>query len=443
MGLCLPLLSLAFSSFLWSQQPLIETGSSPTAMGAGVRSLSMGEAFVAIADDASSGSWNPAGLTAMERPEASMVLAWNSRRDDIHSTQHPEANTDSKTSYSDLNYLSYVHPLAWKGQAIALSLNYQKVFDFDKQVAFPFTLQSGAVTGGIQYSMEQEGGLTAWVPSIAWEPYSNFSLGLSVYVWGDDWTGSSSFEKREKSSGTLNLDLSNINPNLAGLVSIDDTLDYRQSYRVDSGISFNLGLMYRINSHWKVGAVVKPSYRLDMERHLDVAVRQVNAQSGLVYNDFSRSQRDEAQWTFPTTVAIGVARYFGDTTLISTDLTFTNWKEYGLKQGGIELNPISGLREKSKSTLAWRMGAEHLWIREKDVLAFRAGFGIDPEPAESSSDMFYTLSTGFGYILGDWVFDWGIRTRFGFNVGKSAYRGIDGEAVVTSFKSVSGVTYWF
>src|SRR6185295_3668234 len=46
-----------------------------TGIGSGARALAMAGAFTAIADDASAGSWNPAGLAQLERPEVSAVFA--------------------------------------------------------------------------------------------------------------------------------------------------------------------------------------------------------------------------------------------------------------------------------------------------------------------------------------------------------------------------------
>ena len=38
------------------------------AIGVGARALGMGNAYVAVTDDVTSGYWNPAGLTAMSSP---------------------------------------------------------------------------------------------------------------------------------------------------------------------------------------------------------------------------------------------------------------------------------------------------------------------------------------------------------------------------------------
>jgi len=70
--------------------------------GAGARSLAMGKAFVAMADDASATYWNPAGLGNVERQEAMMLhtMLW------------------AGTTY---DFMSYVRPLAQLG-AVGLSL---------------------------------------------------------------------------------------------------------------------------------------------------------------------------------------------------------------------------------------------------------------------------------------------------------------------------------
>ena len=64
--------------------------------GAGARSLGMGKAFVALADDASATYWNPAGLAAISRHELTALhsILWGG------------------TVY---DFISYVHPTPWGG----------------------------------------------------------------------------------------------------------------------------------------------------------------------------------------------------------------------------------------------------------------------------------------------------------------------------------------
>ncbi|PKN01163.1 MAG: hypothetical protein CVU77_06720 [Elusimicrobia bacterium HGW-Elusimicrobia-1] len=75
------------------------TGGQPgqfVAWGAGARSLGMGKAFFAVADDASATYWNPAAMTQLDRKE---IMA-------LHAALFAE------TSF---NFLSYVHPTAKSG----------------------------------------------------------------------------------------------------------------------------------------------------------------------------------------------------------------------------------------------------------------------------------------------------------------------------------------
>ena len=44
-------------------------------MGVGARALGMGSAFTAMADDATSAFWNPAGLARLQKGEASFMHA--------------------------------------------------------------------------------------------------------------------------------------------------------------------------------------------------------------------------------------------------------------------------------------------------------------------------------------------------------------------------------
>ena len=377
----------------------------------------------------------------MERPEVSLVLSYETRNDDINSAQHPESTGKASIDRTDIHYFSYVHPLTFKGQVLAASLNYQKVYAFDKKVAFPFNLNSGTTVGTIQYQMEQEGDISALIPAIAWEPTPNLSLGLSTFLWDHSLTGASSFTKHEKSSGTIQFDNS-LFGGAGGSVSVMDTLDFKQTYSVDSGVSFNLGAMWRMNHLWKCAAVIKPSYKLKLQKTTDIHLTQIDANTNVQYNQINTSSTGQATLTYPSSYAIGFARQFNDTGVISMDFTYTDWSNYTLTESGQTVNPVSGKADASGSTLAIRLGGEYLWVRNNHILPFRGGLGIDPEPAVDGQDVFYTASMGSGINWKNMIIDWATQVRFGFDVGKSTYQGINGEATVTQVKSVIGFSYW-
>ena len=72
--------SLLFSGMLFSpasaQEEKVVSASSPNPVGSGARAMGMGGAFIAVADDATAASWNPAGLTQLKRPEISFAYSF-------------------------------------------------------------------------------------------------------------------------------------------------------------------------------------------------------------------------------------------------------------------------------------------------------------------------------------------------------------------------------
>jgi len=104
-------LFIAFSA----ASALAQSGGQPgqfMAYGAGARSLGMGGAFFAVADDASASYWNPAALTLLERKEFTAMQA---------------------TLFADttLNFFTYAHPTTTKG-TWAVSMTQLKSVGFEK-----------------------------------------------------------------------------------------------------------------------------------------------------------------------------------------------------------------------------------------------------------------------------------------------------------------------
>ena len=104
---------------------------SPNPVGSGARALGMGGAFIAVCDDATAASWNPAGLVQLEKPEMSIVYDYHNNRTDNDYKAFSDASSSQSASSSDLNYLSAAYPFVlWKRNMTA-SINYQHLYDFD------------------------------------------------------------------------------------------------------------------------------------------------------------------------------------------------------------------------------------------------------------------------------------------------------------------------
>ena len=76
-----------------------EITSPPSPIGSGARAMGTGGAFIAIADDATAASWNPAALIQLERPEASVVGQQDKRKTGNESVE-----------FYDINYISASYP---------------------------------------------------------------------------------------------------------------------------------------------------------------------------------------------------------------------------------------------------------------------------------------------------------------------------------------------
>lgn len=118
------IISYPNSSFAQSR---IEIPMSPSlsTVGSGARALGMGGAFIAIADDATAASWNPAGLIQLDFPEISFVADAFHRITDNTLWTEPQDSGPQTVSNLDINYLSFVYPFNYWGRNMTLSLNYQ------------------------------------------------------------------------------------------------------------------------------------------------------------------------------------------------------------------------------------------------------------------------------------------------------------------------------
>ena len=105
-------------------------------MGSGARAFGMGGAFIAIADDATAASWNPAGLNQLDLPEVSIVGAAFYRNEDNTFGAYPDASGDQSVTETRLNYFSATYPFLLWGRNMVASINYQHLYDFTRDWNF-------------------------------------------------------------------------------------------------------------------------------------------------------------------------------------------------------------------------------------------------------------------------------------------------------------------
>ena len=108
----------------------IDIPSSFNPVGSGARALGLGGSFIAVADDATAASWNPAGLIQLRKPEVALVLSQTVRGEDV-TLANTGDGADTSTSNFDVNYAAASYPCAESkcGKNMVFSVNYQRLYD--------------------------------------------------------------------------------------------------------------------------------------------------------------------------------------------------------------------------------------------------------------------------------------------------------------------------
>ena len=385
----------------------------PRPVGSGARAMGMGNAFIAVADDATAASWNPGGLIQLEKPEMSIVFDGLYRTEDLHADRYPERNGEQSVFTHDLNYLSVSYPFVLFHRNMIVSLNYQKLYDFNRDWRFSAKVDPDY---NMKVSYKQDGDLSAFGLAYAVQITPLLSMGATVNIWHDfiaenkwtqnqDWRGS-----RTISVGPF------------GRFQSESRYSRYDQYYFE-GVNFNLGFLWNISPKWTVGAIFKTPFTADLKH--DYKWSNSNIVLGVpgLSNYESNTGSVHETIDMPMAYGLGLSYRLSDEFTVSTDFYKVNWSEYVLHtSSGRDVSPISGrpISEVSISdTYHLRIGAEYLWIGDEIMVPLRGGLFYDPAPAEESPENFYGFSLGSGLMLDRYILDFAYSYRFGNESGKS------------------------
>ncbi len=394
----------------------IEIPSSFNPVGSGARALGMGGAFIAVADDATSASWNPGGLIQVELPEVSMVGALVHRIEENDFGAHPEADGAETVDLTELNYLSATYPFVLANRNMVVSLNYQHLYDLTRQWSFFLDEASADTTLGQHVEYRQEGGLSALGLAYCVQVTPALSVGLTFNLWEDDLTPNE-WEQKTWQWGR--------GRDFGDDFVFESRLYDRYSM---SGVNANLGLLWRATPELTLGAVVKTPFDADITRHhrRNVSIRFANTLLPDVVDAARRTE--DATLSMPLSMGIGAAYRFNDRFSLSLDLHRTEWDDFEYTgPDGRSVSPINNRPSGDADidpTHHLRLGGEYLWIRPKSVIPFRGGLIYDPAPAPGSPDDYYGFSIGTGIGYDRYIFDVAYQGRFGSDVGGAGLEGL-------------------
>lgn len=406
------------------QQVSEETLSS--SIGSGARALAMGGAFIAIADDATAASWNPAGLCFLEKPELSFALLPINKvttrngayqYDYYGSTYHRQSQYESydfAQSGSNIDFTSFAWPLRFGNLKIVPQLSYQRAIngrmniDMSRNYQIDRNYNSGR-NRSWQYNQTYQraggGGLDLLSPSVGISFTSKLYLGVSFNYWLNDvtikgtrdiaWTGregSRTWEDTEK-----------------------QVTDILYSYE---GLNVNIGAIYKPTQKLRFGMVFKSPFSMDYSE-------TYSNNYTFSYASADYYQYDEMgtiKW--PRTIGVGVAVLPQDNLTISMDYTTSQWStaqyEYIWSDsdgrgdyGDTEFYPTfydsgaaeQGYNRSQLNTYQIRFGTEYVLTEPKManlvVLPLRAGVFLDRQlfrESDLSDVSFVGISTGVGLV---------------------------------------------
>lgn len=411
------------------------------AVGSGARALGMGGAFIAVADDATAVSWNPAGLAQLEKPELSLVFRYQTYHNMIPA-RFAEGRDffgamDFKGTSESFDFASFTYPIRIGNFKIVPQISYQRAISFDMvnneknvQVFSSFTDQNVPFEFNAEQTHLQKltGGLDTVSFSLATTLFSRFHVGVSANVWVNGFY--------QDEILTELWDVSNSNTGISwgsGEMIMNFTQDFKMS-----GFNINAGLLVNVLDNLKVGFVYKSGFSATIDYTVGFSASGQHPFFGPApHREFSG--KTKLHW--PETKGIGIAYMPTDRLTISFDLTSTQWSESKLERfssviegepdqpGGdlyfptlLAIDNEAGIKQ--MDTLQLRGGLEYIFINKKTLIPVRLGFFADSQyypDAIGDKIMFFGITSGVGIKKGRLAVDAAIQYEFGSYIESSSH----------------------
>lgn len=338
--------------------------------GSGARAAGMGNAFIAVADDGTAASWNPAGLSQLRSPELSIVhsSAWRTLflegyRARDRSAQFTTLRTP--TTDTDLEFASAALPFTLGGRPVTVQVGWRRLFQIsggiEGDVRRVPTSEIGRPASLLRFDNRTSGSVDLWSVAGAVRVTSRLSVGWSTDFYRGDWQVSQ-----------------NINED-PGVLGPTDFIASR-SFNAIGGHALNLGLLLAYPSV-RVGAVYHGALRSVFE--------VTNSMRSSLKAPFDEriGRNDGVELRFPRSIGLGVAWLPRPLVRLALDATYDEWTKYVLQQTrpGLPDVVLSGFDERppelsaTRNTISLNTGLEKLFLVRGRYVPLRVGFTHEPQ----------------------------------------------------------------
>jgi hypothetical protein len=365
-------------------------------LGGGAKARGMGGAFFAVSNDPTAASWNPAGLSQLDK--AQMNLSFSSYMHRTEYTTTPDKPTWNyrfgdklKHDVNAISFASVVIPFKLRNKELVGGVLYQRLADIYQENRYAMVLHLIDTVGAIQNYLlppideKVTGNLNQVCLSLGSKLFESLALGAGVNIYRGKYTSSVNF----------------FSPFLGNILSGEDLYAFvdntgRYGYRFHphitsdySGFDFTLGTIYTLNK-LRLAGVIKTPFTLKEEN--DVQLLTDVIELGILNESLSRFRsplfKTDRKWKMPTMIGFGTSYQLKDLTL-AADAEFRNYSKTEITYRKNLANP-SG--DEITTSLHWRdltqfrIGGEYMVHTKFGDIPLRAGFRNDPKLFKTQLD---------------------------------------------------------
>lgn len=383
------LLVLAFTNFGFPQVTATRNIFDFNLLGGGARARGMGGAFFGVSDDPSAASWNPAGLTQLDKYQMGATLYFINP-ELKYTTTYPGSSFQNtlKQNKSSISFGSVIIPFKAYQKELVASVLYNKASDiYDKRVynfagnrrqddfgVFSVYDSTSKVVDSLRIGDKEEtikGGLDIINLSLGTKVYKDLSMGVGINIY----TGSYEYDGRQ--SVRFSWD-----------PAFDTVIVYRPFVKGSySGANFTFGAMYKYKD-LRMGAVLKTPFKLTEKDdvkylrdviingyRLDIAASDIISPSPIFPVDYKQ------KWDIPMIIGFG-ASYQVKALILAGDLEYRNFSKSKLSypsRWSDPNSPTNSIALNWNSITQIRVGGEYLLHTKYGTVPVRAGFRSDPK----------------------------------------------------------------